>query len=358
MAGSMHAEHEKTIGIIGCGGFIGSHLVEGFLAHTGYRILGIDRTLRKIENLLHHPRVSVTKTDIHEFSDLEIWIGKCDIIISLAALCNPSLYNTVPLRVIESNFTLPARIVDVCADQKKRLIHFSTSEVYGKTLQGLCGSERVDDYLLREDDTPLILGPVTAQRWSYASAKQLLERLVIGYGLERGLEFTIVRPFNFIGPRMDYLPGIDGEGIPRVFACFMKALLFREPLQLVEGGLNRRCFTAIADAVDAVIRIVDRPRETAGHIFNIGNPANEITMHGLALRMREIYSKLTGGADSQPVTVSAESFYGKGYEDSDRRVPDITKARTLLGWEPLIGLDGALREGMLSYLEQYKKLAA
>jgi UDP-apiose/xylose synthase len=356
----MMRKQEQTIGIIGCGGFIGSHLLEGLIAHGGYRIIGIDRSVQKIDHLLDHPRVSIITADINTFDGLEAWIDRCDTVISLAALCNPSLYNTVPLTVIESNFTFPARIVDCCAGKRRRLIHFSTSEVYGKTLQGLCGSDREEHHLLCEDESPLILGPVTAQRWSYASAKQLLERLIIGYGLERGLEFSIVRPFNFIGPRMDYLPGIDGEGIPRVLACFMKALLCREPLQLVDGGLNRRCFTAIADAVDAIIRMVGRPRESAGLIFNIGNPANEISMHGLAVLMRNIYLKMTGRIDTDfpLVSVSAEQFYGKGYEDSDRRVPDISRARSILRWEPKIGLEQALQTAMASYLDHYRRLAA
>jgi UDP-apiose/xylose synthase len=356
----MIRKKEQTIGIIGCGGFIGSHLLEGLIAHGGYRVMGIDRSVQKIGHLLHHPRVSITTADVNTFDSLEAWIDGCDTVISLAALCNPSLYNTVPLTVIESNFTFPAKIVDCCAKKRRRLIHFSTSEVYGKTLQSLCGSDREEHYLLREDESPLILGPVTAQRWSYASAKQLLERLIIGYGLERGLEFSIVRPFNFIGPRMDYLPGIEGEGIPRVLACFMKALLCREPLQLVDGGLNRRCFTAIADAVDATIRIIGRPRESAALIFNIGNPVNEISMHDLAVLMRNIYTQMTGriDADSPLVSVSAEQFYGKGYEDSDRRVPDISRARSILGWEPTTGLNEALQTAMVSYLDHYRRLAA
>jgi UDP-apiose/xylose synthase len=352
--------HEQTIGIIGCGGFIGSHLLEGFIGHDGYTILGIDRSMQKISHLLPHPRIAFTSTDAYAFDGLEAWINKCDVVISLAALCNPSLYNTVPLTVIESNFSLPARIVGLCAQKKKRLIHFSTSEVYGKTVQGLCGSTKKEHYLLREDESPLILGPVHAQRWSYASAKQLLERLIVGYGLEQGLDYTIVRPFNFIGPRMDYLPGIDGEGIPRVLACFMKALLCREPLQLVDGGSSRRCFTAISDAVGAVLRMVERPVESSGQVFNSGNPANEISMRDLAVLMREIYAALIGSdSETSPiVSVTAESFYGKGYEDSDRRVPDITKARRLLGWEPRVGLKEALHTGMVAYIDHYRKIAA
>ncbi|MBN2037610.1 MAG: NAD-dependent epimerase/dehydratase family protein [Chitinispirillaceae bacterium] len=350
----------KTLGIIGCGGFIGSHLVEGFKKRGDVRIMGIDRSCDKIAHLLPDPDISVSTADIRSLDTLEPWIGECDAVVLLAALCNPSLYNTVPLTVIESNFMLPARIVELCAKTKTWLIHFSTSEVYGKTVSGLCGSDRAEHYLLREEESPLILGNVHAQRWSYACAKQLLERLIVGYGLEQGLRYTIVRPFNFIGPRMDYLPGIDGEGIPRVLACFMKALLSREPLQLVDGGFRRRCFTYISDAVDAVIRIVDRPSESACRIFNIGNPDNEISIRGLAELMREIYSSLTNTASegSPLVPVTGELFYGKGYEDSDRRLPDIALARELLEWEPKVGIFDAVRSSIVSYLHHYKKVAA
>lgn len=129
--------------------------------------------------------------------------------------------------------------IKFCVKHQKHLIHFSTCEVYGRTLSsyGLPASDPVN-FILDEETTPMIMGPVSAQRWCYACAKQLVERLIYAHGTENGLKFTIIRPYNWIGPRMDYVPGVDGkdDGQPRVLASFMTALMKGEPLVLVNGG--------------------------------------------------------------------------------------------------------------------------
>ncbi len=355
----------EKIGIIGCGGFIGSHLLERLLSAEEYAVFGIDSVSEKIDHWLQHPRLTFIKGDVYENDNFIPQFEECDTIISLAALCNPAQYNTIPLDVIESNFTRPVRLVSLCTQLKKRLIHFSTSEVYGKTVQGTAGDHLVDQYnpehyLLSEDTTPLIMGPVAAQRWSYASAKQLLERVIYAQGVEQGLDYTIIRPFNFIGSRLDYIPGIDGEGVPRVIACFMESLLLEKPLQLVNGGKSRRVFTDIDDAVDAVMRILENPVQSTRQIFNIGNPSNEVTIRELAEVMVVLYKELYPHHQNNPgiVPVSAEEFYGSGYDDCDRRVPDISKAEKLLGWKPVVGLNDALRKTILSYVEYYGKECA
>jgi len=344
--------------ILGCGGFIGSHLLDTVLADPSYTVAGIDVNADKIKHHLANPRLYFTKADIYTGNTVERAVETSDIVVSLAALCNPSLYNTVPLRVIENNFSHPRALVDLCAKRKKWLIHFSTCEVYGRTITGYAGRDAAHNpEPFIEDSSPYVLGPIGAQRWTYACAKQLLERLIYAYSFEQGLDYTIVRPFNFIGPRMDFIPGIDGEGVPRVIACFMEALLFNKPLKLVDGGGNRRAFTAISDAVDAVMAMIKNPEQAKGQVFNIGNPNNETTIAGLAHRMKELYQKIDKSARGRAIeirTVTSEEFYGKGYDDSDRRVPDITKARRLLGWEPQTGLDEALRLTIASYIKEYK----
>jgi UDP-apiose/xylose synthase len=241
---------------------------------------------------------------------------------------------------------------------KKRLIHFSTCEVYGRTMASYSengASSPIEAF--NEDASPFVLGPINLQRWTYACAKQLHERVIYANGLENGLRFTIVRPFNFIGPRMDFIPGVDGFGLPRVIACFMEALLCKKPLKLVDGGKNRRCFTYIDDAVDAIMAIIHRPEKSDGEIFNVGNPGNECTIARLAERMADIYKKISGkdvGEKIEIVDVSSGQFYGKGYDDSDRRVPDISKAKKLLGWSPFIGLDEALTRTIRAYITEYK----
>jgi UDP-apiose/xylose synthase len=347
-----------TICVLGCGGFIGSHLLERILTTTGYHVAGVDISSAKINHLIKQRNLSFVKKDIFDIKSVRPYIERSDAVISLTALCNPSLYTTVPLSVIDINFTRHLEIVRVCSEMGKWLVHFSTCEVYGKTTASLCKGSTEEDaagFLLNEDTSPLIMGPVSAQRWSYASAKQLLERLIFAYGFERALKYTIVRPFNYIGPRMDYIPGIDGEGVPRVLACFMDALLTGKPLKLVDGGVNRRCFTYIDDAIDATMAILENPGKAKGQIFNIGNPSNETTIAGLAKLMIDMFKSLRPGHDNEFTVenISSEVFYGKGYEDSDRRVPDITKARRILGWEPKTGLETALRKTITAYIEKY-----
>jgi UDP-apiose/xylose synthase len=348
--------------VIGAGGFIGSHLIARLCEEGAGDITAVDLTSEKIQPCLGRPGVTFVKLDIGDTAALRKHVEDADTVVMLAALCNPALYTTVPIEVIESNFLRPLSIVKLCAGLDRRLIHFSSSEVYGTTLShhvagpadGLRGSEGM--YVLDEDRSPLILGPVAAQRWCYAAAKQLLERTIFAYGFERRLRYTIIRPFNFIGPRMDYIPGIDGEGVPRVLACFMEALMSGRALKLVGGGRNRRCFTFIDDAVDAIAAILREPEKTDGEIFNIGNPANEVTIRQLAEMMIDIYKQICpkySDADFILETVSPESFYGPGYEDSDRRMPDITKAARLLGWAPRTGLRTALHHTMQWFISAY-----
>ncbi|NLE02875.1 MAG: bifunctional UDP-4-keto-pentose/UDP-xylose synthase [Fibrobacter sp.] len=349
--------------VLGCGGFIGSHFLERIINDQSWKITGIDTHSAKISHLLSAENFTFFQSDIQDTELLKNCIASSDIVISLAALCNPAQYTTIPVDVIESNFTIPLKTVELCSKHKKRLVHFSTSEVYGKTLANFLpqNSPQKEDpyyYLLNEDTTPLLMGPVRSQRWCYASAKQLLERAIFAHSFEYGLPYTIVRPFNFIGPRMDYIPGIDGSGTPRVIACFMNALLSSTSLRLVNGGKNRRVFTYIDDAIDALIAIIKRPENSQNQIFNIGNPANEISISELATRMIEIYTDIN--PVSRPVkyglqNVSAEEFYGCGYDDSDRRVPDISKAEKLLQWRPSIDLDTALNKTVQWYYQEYNQ---
>ncbi len=348
---------EETLTIIGCGGFIGLHILERILSTTGLFVYGFDIDSRKIEHLLGNSRFEFRKTDIHDRSVTEC-ISKSSTAIALAAHCNPSLYNTVPLEVIDSNLTAYLNLLKYCCGHKNRLIYFSTSEVYGKTATAAVGEPGSDEReRLREDSSPLILGPVRAQRWSYAASRQMMERMIYAYGFEKGLDYTIIRPFNLIGPGMDYLPGVDGEGIPGVFACFMEALLKGKPLRLVGGGVNRRCFTFIDDAVDAVMAVLRMPLESNREIFNIGNPKNEITIRDLATLMIRIYKEIRpelSGKLYDIKHVNPVDFYGPGYEDSGRRLPDISKAFQKLKWVPKTRLEDALRITIKAYIDQYE----
>jgi UDP-apiose/xylose synthase len=209
-----------------------------------------------------------------------------------------------------------------------------------------------------EDESEFILGPVVNHRWIYACAKQLLERVLHAYGLEKGFNYTIVRPFNFIGPKIDFLTN-EKDSAPRVFSFFMSALLDGGQMKLVNGGAQRRCYTYIDDAVECTYRIVEnRGGVCDRQIFNVGSPYNEVSIRQLAEMMREIHAQKFRDPDvplPEIVEVPGEVFYGQGYDDSDRRIPDITKARTLLGWKPKWKIRETLEATMSYYVHQYPR---
>ncbi|MCX7727052.1 MAG: NAD-dependent epimerase/dehydratase family protein [Chitinispirillaceae bacterium] len=356
----MSYEREKTIAILGCGGFIGSHLLEKLIMDEERKIIGVDIVSKKISHLLGRKNLEFYKIDINEIDNLLPILRQAGTVISLVAICTPYNYLHHPVKVIENNFISIYPIIRWCAKLKNWLIHFSTSEVYGKSISSLCNTTQDNPayYLLNEEKSPLIMGPISAQRWCYAAAKQLTERAIFAYGMEEGLEYTIIRPFNFIGPKMDFIPGYDGEGVPRVFACFMEALLNDKPLKLVEGGKSRRCFTAIEDAVEAIMLVIKNREKVKRKILNIGNPENEITIANLANKMIEIYKQLKPEKKDFPYkleVVSSTIFYGEGYEDSDRRVPDLTLIKEVTGWSPKIPLDLALLKSMEWFIKEYDR---
>ena len=240
--------------------------------------------------------------------------------------------------VIRSNYDHPAALADACAKSGSWLIHFSTSEIYGRT--------SADSGLLVEDESELTFGPVTASRWSYATAKLLTERYIAGL---KNLKWTVVRPFNFVGPYMDFMPGVDGSGIPRVLANFSSALVRGEPLKLVNGGIAKRSFTSVFDAVDFMFALFETDKSPFSQAFNIGNPDNEITIAELAWKMRKIYAEIKGislESVPEPEEVSGVEYYGEGYEDSMRRLPSVEKAERLLGFKAKTPIDVVLRESL------------
>jgi UDP-apiose/xylose synthase len=347
---------------LGAGGFIGCHLTQRLL-NEGHTVTALDIDTDKAAGWMDHPRLTFLQQDIRSpgFS-LEPLVREADLVIDLIAYANPGLYLRIPLDVFQLNFIENLKIAECCVQHEKRLIQFSTCEVYGRTAASLKNANLTDPEdpihaTFSEDTSECILGPVVKHRWIYACAKQLLERVLHAYGIEKGFNYTIIRPFNFIGPKIDFLLH-EKEGIPRVFSFFMDALLKGTRMQLVDGGTARRCYTYIDDAVECTYRIVENPRGVCDReIFNIGSPYNEISIRQMAETMREIYAaKFRDPAVPLPeiVSVPAEEFYGKGYDDSDRRIPDITKARTLLGWEPRWGVRDLLETTISYYVTEYR----
>ena len=344
----------KRIAVLGAGGFIGSHLVPALARRWPCEIDAVDIDFRKLE--WSDARVHRITARVEEPGVVEAVTARCDIVISLTALCNPALYSTIPLAVIDANYTHLVPLVQRCAERGVRLLHFSTSEVYGRlAVDGSAQPTRE----MNEDSSALLLGPINRERWTYACAKQLLERVIWAHGTHGGLPFSIVRLFNVIGPRMDFVPGVDGEGIPRVLASFMNALLRGQELCLVDGGRQRRTFMSIDDLIEVTYRIVERPRACDGEIFNLGNPRNDVSIAELGRLLAAAFAARVPSANPARFRhVSAEAFYGPGYDDSEARIPDISKARELLNWEPRDDFAAMLPSIVDDYVVRYGHLIA
>lgn len=326
--------------VLGAGGFIGSNLVDHLLREGIHDVVGVDMSSNKLAGI-SGPRFQFIELDVTKSGDaIGALVAGSDVVVDLVAYANPSLYISAPLDVIRLNFVVNLETIEHCVRHGKRLIQYSTSEVYGKP----------SGPTYREDESDLVVGPISKQRWVYSASKQLLERVIHAYGLSGDLEYTVVRPFNFIGPRFDYLVPAGTMGGPRAFSHFMSALLTGGPIHLVDGGEQRRSFTYIDDANEAFSVLLDNPK-AINEAFNIGNPANDISIRESVALMMRLYEEFTGiTPQNEIVDISGEAFYGAGYEDSNRVVPDISKLEAL-GWRPRYNLEQTFGATMASYLE-------
>ncbi|MBP6941824.1 MAG: bifunctional UDP-4-keto-pentose/UDP-xylose synthase [Syntrophorhabdaceae bacterium] len=338
--------------ILGVNGFIGNSFAARALNETDWEIYGMDIRDDKLDACHGHDRFHFVEGDIAINKEwIEYHVKKCDVVMPLVAIATPATYVREPLRVFELDFEENLRIARLCVKYGKRLVFPSTSEVYG-----MC-----PDKEFNEDESPLVLGPICKQRWIYSASKQLLDRVIWGYGFQQGLKFTLFRPFNWIGPKLDELTADpEKEGSSRVVTQFISSLLLAEPIRLVDGGMQRRCFTYIDDGIACLMKIIEnRDGALNGEIFNIGNPENEATIKELATKLREMFvghpSTKHYKKHSDIIEVFSKDFYGEGYQDIDRRVPSIGKAKKLIGWEPKVDLDTALRKTLEYYLQSNLK---
>jgi len=338
--------------ILGVNGFIGNALTRRILHTTDWQVYGMDLHSNKLDQSLDHPRFHFLEGDIAINKEwIEYHIRKCDVVLPLVAIATPMTYVRQPLRVFELDFEENLRVVRQCVKYGTRIIFPSTSEVYG-----MCPDAEFD-----EDSSPLVLGPIHKQRWIYSCSKQLLDRVIYAYGQEGQLQFSMIRPFNWIGPKLDDLYAAK-EGSSRVVTQFILNLLQREPIKLVDGGYQKRCFTYVEDGIDCLMQIIENPGGAAdGQIFNIGNPDNEASVKDLAFSLRDLFRQHPDhehdGVYSEIVETPAQEYYGKGYQDITSRKPAIAKARQLLGWEPRTDLTTSLKVTLDSFLEEAKQMA-
>jgi UDP-glucose 4-epimerase len=238
-------------------------------------------------------------------------------VIHLAAAVGVKLIVEAPVHTIETNVHGTEVVLKHASKKKKLVVIASTSEVYGKSA----------DVPFRED-ADLVLGPSEKHRWAYACSKLIDEFLALAYWKERKLPVIIIRLFNTVGPRQT---GQYGMVIPN----FVQQALAGQPITVFGDGAQSRSFTFVGDVVKAVLALIDEPR-AVGQVFNIGH-GEEIAIGALAERVRH----LTGSA-SPIVTIPYDQAYERGFEDMPRRVPDISKIRSLVGYEPTVGLDEIL----------------
>ncbi|CAM4398243.1 MAG: Bifunctional polymyxin resistance protein ArnA [Legionellaceae bacterium] len=323
--------------ILGINGFIGSHLADQILANTDWNIVGMDLTNTNLIQHSQNERMYFKEGDITKESTwIEEYIQKSDIILPLVAVATPATYVQNPIRVFELDFEANLPIIRWCVKYKKRVIFPSTSEVYG-----MCPDETFD-----EENSQLVLGPIHKERWIYSCAKQMMDRVIYAYGAHQGLHYTLFRPFNWIGPRQDNIFATKA-GSSRVLTQFISNVIHGQDIQLVEGGLQKRCFTYIDDGINALIKIIANENQQADNrIFNIGNPYNNYSIQELAEKVVAAIKKYPAYTElaekTRIITTEAKQYYGNGYQDVNSRVPAIKNAKTYLNWEPKITLDDAI----------------
>jgi nucleoside-diphosphate-sugar epimerase len=337
----------KKICILGVNGFIGHHLSKRSLAATDWEVFGMDMGCDRLEDVRQDPRFHFFEGDITINREwIEYHIRKCDVVLPLVAIATPAMYVREPLKVFELDFEANLPIVRSCVKHGKRVLFPSTSEVYG-----MCEDERFDPYA-----SNLVLGPIDKQRWIYACSKQLMDRVIYAYGAAGQLDFTLFRPFNWIGAGLDSIH-TPKEGSSRVITQFLGHIVRGEPIKLVDGGRQKRAFTYVDDGIEALMRIVENPGGVAsGAIYNIGNPDNNYSVRELAVMMvqlaREYPEYRDNAARVELVEVGAEEYYGRGYQDVQNRVPGIENTMRDLGWAPRVDMATALRHIFDAYRGQ------
>lgn len=340
----------KTVLIFGANGFIGHHLVHHILEKTTWNIIASDIAEHRMREFKKNPRFEWHKADIRNTKLVEKLVKRVDVVVPLAGIATPKIYIENPLRVYEIDFEANLAIVRMCAKYGKRIVWPSTSEVYGMSTEAE----------FHPETSLLVMGPIQKPRWIYATAKQLMDRIVWAYGRDQGLDFTLFRPFNFIGSGQDELD--DAQGTPRVVTQFLGNILRGEDLRLVDGGQNRRSFTDIEDGINALLMIIEnRGGIAGGKVYNIGNPANNHSIREVADLALELAPRFPFFRDKikgvKLVNVTSGTHYGEGYQDMSNRIPHIENTVQELNWQPTITLRESLERTFDHYARELGKKA-
>ena len=307
--------------ITGGAGFVGSHLAETLL-ERGDEVIVLDNlstgSIDNIAALKANPRFRYAIDSVTNEPLCAELIDQADVVFHLAAAVGVKLIVESPVNTIETNVHGTEMVLKMANKKKKKVLVASTSEVYGKS-----------NAVPFREDADLVLGATTKGRWSYACSKAIDEFLALAYFKEKRLPVVIVRLFNTVGPRQT---GRYGMVIPN----FVKQALLSHPITVFGDGSQSRCFTYVTDVVGALVKLADHPG-AVGEVFNIGNDSEEITILELAKRVKE-----RTGSRSEIALIPYEKAYEEGFEDMPRRVPELSKVRDLLGYEPKVHLDEIL----------------
>lgn len=306
--------------VTGGAGFIGSHLCEALL-ERGHEVWALDDlSTGRTENLstfARHPRFRFLEGDVTDASLVKGLVAQCDRVYHLAAAVGVKYVLENPLRSLITNIRGSEVVLEACAEHDRRIILFSSSEVYGKGIA-----------VPFSEDDDRVLGPTHKLRWSYACGKAVDECLAQAYWQQRQVPVTVVRCFNTCGPRQSAAYGM-------VIPNMVERALAGQPILVYGDGEQSRCFSAVYDVVRGVMLLADHA-PSHGEIYNIGTD-EEITVLGLAKRIRE-----KCGGDSEIEFVDYETIYGRSFEDMRRRVPDLKKIGAAVGYRPEITLDRLL----------------
>jgi UDP-glucose 4-epimerase len=303
--------------ITGGAGFIGSHLAEALL-DAGHEVDIIDNlstgSIRNVGHLKSNPRFRYTIDTLTNEPLLAELIDRNDVIFHFAAAVGVKLIVEEPVHTIETNVHGTEVVLKHANKKRRKVVIASTSEVYGKST----------DVPFRED-ADLVMGATVKHRWAYACSKAIDEFLALAYYKERDLPVIIVRFFNTVGPRQTGQYGM-------VLPSFVQQALSGAPITVFGDGTQSRSFTYVGDVVECLLKLVSEPK-AVGQVFNIGNK-EEVTI----LKLAEIVKSLTGSAS--PIEfIPYDEAYEEGFEDMPRRVPDLTKVRQLVGYEPKVQLN-------------------
>lgn len=320
--------------ILGSDGFIGYHLTSSILQDerfSSWNIIGVDTNETRTKMLPASDKFSFHQYSITENREgVDKLIEEADIVMPLVAIATPKVYVERPMDVFELDFEENLRVIKLCHKLNKRIIFPSTSEVYGK-------AEAPFD----ENESDLTYGPIKYSRWIYACSKQLLDRVIFALDQKNNFNFTLFRPFNWVGPYLDSLES-SSEGSSRLITQLINDALIKKEVTLVDGGYQKRCFTDVRDGVSALKAILLNPEKSKGKIYNVGNPWNNLSVREVAVELIN-QMKTKNLVDNVEIKVKSSSeFYGKGYQDVSNRVPSINNIGNDLEWAPTHSFNSSL----------------